>query len=358
MSTDFGFEASCDNYYFVSYNTEDAARVAEICRVIHKKGIPLWYDGGIPHNALWESVLAEKIDHSIEVVIFITRSIFQKGKNKPLNEIFTFKEYDLAKRYHKRILLVFLDEISNEDVPYSLMSWWQEIDPAIRQVIIGYNLTPIDIALRIMSEMGINTQLVYHYADNISFPLFNSVIDHPSLGDEREFVHIRMGGEKEWHRKMLLEEGKQYEVDIFFRNDANSMFNSKEYNHKAIAWRTRIAVDLPMTVNNKREEQINVKILYESLDHIVHECRDGIQLLLAEKNYEKVHFVSGSAKIYNQWKTNGLVMPSHIFSFDGTAIGLNELNGIIPGGDDYCGNISFFINIGNLKHNESGENMN
>ena len=42
VSTGFCFEASCDDNF--SCNTEAVARVAEICRVIHRKRVPLWYD--------------------------------------------------------------------------------------------------------------------------------------------------------------------------------------------------------------------------------------------------------------------------------------------------------------------------
>ena len=116
MSTDFGFNAINEPpYFFVSYNTEDFERVAEICRLLNEKGLPIWYDEGIPHDSYWESVIVDKIFKCTEVIFFITKGIFEKGKTRNLDELFTYIEYDYAMEYKKKKLVVLLDEIS--DVP-------------------------------------------------------------------------------------------------------------------------------------------------------------------------------------------------------------------------------------------------
>lgn len=157
MSTDFGFRATEEqDYYFISYNTEDADRVGEICRLLNEAGLPIWYDEGIPIDSYWESILAERIDHCKEAIFFITKGIFKKAQyKKTKNDIFTYREYDLARRYKKKILIVLLDEIEDSIVPHSLMTWWQEIDPGVRQGVIAYNHNPDmtrDIILNALSQ--------------------------------------------------------------------------------------------------------------------------------------------------------------------------------------------------------------
>ena len=60
---------------------------------------------------------------------------------------------------------------------------------------------------------------------------------------------------------------------------------------------------------------------------------------------EKVllRYVSGSAKIYNDWKANGSVMPSSLFTEEGTLLGLNALNGVIPGCEEYHGVVTYVL---------------
>lgn len=341
MSTDFGFKASdMPGYFFISYNTEDSVRIAEICKHLVHSNIHLWYDEGIPHDSMWESVLAEKIDHCQEAIFFITRGIFEKGQTREKDEIYTYKEYDLARRYKKKMLIVLLDEIDDSIVPYSLMSWWQKIDPSIRQGVIGYNQSYYDVAQIIKKELGFSVSDSHSIVDDIQHPIFNSVKDHPILGDERQFVFIREGGESNWFREIKLVPGKQYEVEIRFRNDANPKYNTSEYNNRGVAFQTRMSIDLPYIVYD--DSKITVRI---NSDNAANEAIDYVLLNTYEGKGVKARFVLGQSKIFNNWKTNDNVLSSNLFTYDGTYLGLNELNGIVPGGDEYRGYLRFYIDV-------------
>ena len=57
-----------------------------------------------------------------------------------------------------------------------------------------------------------------------------------------------------------------------------------------------------------------------------------------------LHYVTGSAKIYNDWKTNGSVLSIKLFSSDGTFLGLDALNGVILGDQKmYSGYVVYTI---------------
>ena len=57
MATNFGFTPlEQSEYYFVSYNTQDTARVAKITREMNRRGIPLWYDDGIEYGEMEDEV--------------------------------------------------------------------------------------------------------------------------------------------------------------------------------------------------------------------------------------------------------------------------------------------------------------
>ena len=182
--------------------------------------------------------------------------------------------------------------------------------------------------------------------DYISAPVFNSIIDHPVYGDEREFVHIREHGKTDWLRSITLETGKQYEVEIRFRNDASEKYNGKEYHHVGIAFRSVLAVDLPIYLN-RHEDGITVRI---SAENAASASQDSVKLIPGVSGLQYLHYVAGSCKISCKWKANGQIMPSSIFRFTkGTLLGLNGLNGIIPGGDEYAGRVCFVFEVKDHK---------
>jgi len=153
----------------------------------------IWYDDGIPHNAYWESVLAEIIDNCKETIFFITKNIFKKAQSRDINEIYTYKEYDLARRYKKKRLIVLLDEIKDSGVPYHLMSWWQEIDPKSIQGIVSYQDAPITVAEKVLGELDLKIVGEYSIDDDICNPIFNAVIIH-NMGT-KETTYIFVSGE-------------------------------------------------------------------------------------------------------------------------------------------------------------------
>lgn len=348
MSTDFGFRATTSpGYYFVSYNTEDYDRVAEICRLLNEEGLPIWYDEGIPHDSFWQSVIAERIDNCKEMIIFITRGIFEKGFSRESMEVYTYREYDLASRiYKKKILFVFLDEIiPDRDVPHSLMMWWQEIDPGTRQGLIEFNNEPSITKKNILKALSFYKEEWFRFGDDISYPVFNSVIDHPLLGDEREFVHIRKVGDEKWRRKIVLEKGEQYQVEIVFRNDGKPKYNSSEYRYATIATGTRVSVDVPRWIYHRTEELIVRVNWTDSNQNNRREIIDAVEVFASGEKSLKLSIVVGQSVILSRWEANESIMPSNLFRFSGTFIGLNELNGIIPAGDDYMGYVRFYFNV-------------
>ena len=340
MSSNFGFEAVTDpGYYFISYNTEDLDRVSTICNYLYKFGIPIWYDYGIPHDSNWEGVLAERIDHCQEAIFFITKGIFDKAQDRDLGHVYPYKEYDLAKRYQKKTLIVLLDNIDNRIVPYWLMGWWQEIDPSVKQGVLGIDTDLNEVSRRIIHELGFKE--AYSINDDIKKPTFNSVIDHPVLGDERQFVYIRQGGEKEWHRSMKLVSGKQYEIKVNFRNDADPKYNYSSFNRQGIAVHVKMSIDVPSYISATDHSRIKVRITWKNDCY----CEDSVIIESDDNKSKKIEYVIGQEKIHSKWKTDNSVLPSTLFSFDGTFIGLTSLNGAIPGGDEYSGYVNFYIDV-------------
>ena len=104
MAREFGFEPSTNPpYYFISYNSQDSARVAAVCREMNRRCVPMWYDRGLIAGEEWERQIAEKIRDCHEVIMFVTKNLLSR------NDSYVVTEYDLAKRaYNKHIHIINL----------------------------------------------------------------------------------------------------------------------------------------------------------------------------------------------------------------------------------------------------------
>ena len=109
MARDLGFDpVESDNYYFLSYNSEDATRVAEQSLKLFHADIPLWYDKGIDYGTHWEEVISEKIAKSQAVVFFFTIGMLKK------DDSYAQREFYIAKHNGKTIYIILLDKVVDE----------------------------------------------------------------------------------------------------------------------------------------------------------------------------------------------------------------------------------------------------
>ena len=113
MSRNLGIKASNKGeFYFVSYNSEDEARVSEYVQLLYKHGVTLWYDDGIRKSKKWEEELADNLEKCKAVIMFISKNIFKK------QESYVKTEFNIAKNiFCKEIYIIHLDEIKHSDIP-------------------------------------------------------------------------------------------------------------------------------------------------------------------------------------------------------------------------------------------------
>ncbi len=125
MAANFGFTPDeRAGSYFISYNSEDADRVAPIVRELHEKGVPVWYDYGLEYGRSWKAQIAKHISSSKAVILFVTKKLLQR-KDGSYAQI----EYELATDdFGKTVYIVFMDSISSSDVIMENKVWWHEIN--------------------------------------------------------------------------------------------------------------------------------------------------------------------------------------------------------------------------------------
>lgn len=122
MSSFLGFLPTVrPGYFFVSYNTEDAERITPIVTTLYREDVPFWYDHGIEYGEKWAPQINEKLSKSQGVLLFFTKGILSKENS------YVRKEYKMAKMLGKKVYVIMVDEISQQDVPIRVLDWWIDI---------------------------------------------------------------------------------------------------------------------------------------------------------------------------------------------------------------------------------------
>ena len=144
------------NYFFLSYNREDAPQIAPIASRLSREGIALWYDYGIAYSEKWAPQIAERIVSSQGVILFFTKGILAK------DDSYVKKEYRIAKSRQKKVHIILLDKIADTDVPNHMLDWWFDITD--QQCIPAYDLQPGKLISEIKRALGIEKQARPSYA--------------------------------------------------------------------------------------------------------------------------------------------------------------------------------------------------
>ena len=142
-----------------------------------------------------------------------------------------------------------------------------------------------------------------------------------------------------------IEPDKQYAVYIYYHNNASETYNDKEHKHAGVARDVRVASSFPDKLNAGEYSAVTGIIIASKT--IPPSVWDAARI--TAKQDVTLHYVTGSAKIYNQWDVNGRVLSTKLFSRQGVFIGLNELNGVILGGGKYSGQIIYKIQTRPIK---------
>lgn len=175
-----------------------------------------------------------------------------------------------------------------------------------------------------------------------TYPTFNSITDNPTIGDERDFVRIgEIGADvTDLTNEITVIPGHQYLVYIYFHNNASSTFNDAAHNHSGVALRTRMASTFSTVLTPSEKGTVSATITADNANP-GSVWDEAYMVTSADKVL--MHYVAGSAHIYNDWKTNNSVLSPNLFSETGTLLGLNALNGVIPGCEEYHGVVTYAL---------------
>ncbi len=166
---------------------------------------------------------------------------------------------------------------------------------------------------------------------------FNSITNNPSIGDERNFVRIKKVGSTEKYRDSVdLEVGAEYEVAVWFHNDASASLNESG---KGLATNVRLFMDQPNTVKKGQAGEIKGTIHSAEGDP-----KDVWDTAYVHTNSTVLlRYVANSATIHNNGSANGKVLDSDaLFGESGAYLAYSTNHwGVVPGCNEYAGYVTY-----------------
>jgi len=90
-------------YIFISYAHRDSDRVIPLIEAIQNRGFRVWYDAGIEAGTEWPEYIAEHLDRSAAIIVFLSKSTLESHNCR--------REINLAIELRKDPLVVHMEDI-------------------------------------------------------------------------------------------------------------------------------------------------------------------------------------------------------------------------------------------------------
>lgn len=199
----------------------------------------------------------------------------------------------------------------------------------------------LTIAVAVMIPAGLLAwgpdRPTYTYETPADHVTFNSITNNPTYGDERNFTTIRDANGGTFGHEVNLQPGKEYEVQVFYHNNAATYLNDASQGYKGIAENAAMRVQMPATV--KAGEKARITGVVSASNATPQSVWD--EAYAASSSNVALRYVQGSAKVASSnGAVNGQAMPDSLLT-TGAPLGYDSLNGKLPGCNKYSGYVTF-----------------
>lgn len=176
-------------------------------------------------------------------------------------------------------------------------------------------------------------------ADHVTF---NSITDNPAYGDERDFVHIKEASAPNtaYTNNIALQPGKEYDVYVYYHNNASSLYNDAAHNYKGIAKDAKLRMEMPAYV--KAGQTANINGYISASNATPGTVYDEVKATSAQD--VALRYVPDSAVIHNFGASNGSKLPNTL-NTTGAALGYDKLDGVIPGCNEFSGYVTYRVKV-------------
>ena len=167
---------------------------------------------------------------------------------------------------------------------------------------------------------------------------FNSMTDNPTIGSERNFVRVKeVGVEGAHYDNVKVEAGKEYEVYVYYHNNAAANLNESG---KGVAQNVLLQTDFPTKL--KAGDAGVIKGVISASNAKPTSVWDTAYLNADSTVY--LSYVPNSAVLHNSGSANGAILDADSLFGPGAKLAYsNNYWGIIPGCNEFAGYITYRI---------------
>ena len=213
------------------------------------------------------------------------------------------------------------------------------IEISAEDIMVKSNVT-LNVKKEDIETWGPKDRQTFTWSNPADHVCFNSMTDNPEIGDEANFVRVRKaGGHDEFVDNVIVEPGEEYEVNIYYHNNASASLN--EGDRRGIAENVRLRMNYIASTLNAGEAAV-IRGTISSSNAIPKEVWDTAYL--NAKEAVGLRYVPNSAVLHNTGSLGGTVLNDDaVFGKDGgTYLGYSKgYWGMIPGCNEYAGYVTF-----------------
>lgn len=199
---------------------------------------------------------------------------------------------------------------------------------------------------------GPSTRVTFTLAQPASYVTFNSITNNQQYGDERNFVQVRnVTDNTQFGENTTLAPGKEYEVFVYYHNNASTTLNDAAHNYAGIATGAFMRAQMPATVAAGQDARItafvgasNAKHLDKNGANLGHQVWDEAFAKNSTNGTVALRYIPGSAKIASNGAVNGKILPDSLYT-TGTPLGYDALDGKLPGCLQYSGYVTYRFKV-------------
>lgn len=213
------------------------------------------------------------------------------------------------------------------------------IEISAEDIMVKSNVT-LNAKKEDIETWGPQDRQTFTWSNPADHVCFNSMTDNPEIGDEANFVRVRKaGGHDKFVDNVIVEPGEEYEVNIYYHNNASASLN--EGDRRGIAENVRLRMNYIASTLNAGEAAV-IRGTISSSNAIPKEVWDTAYL--NAKEAIGLRYVPNSAVLHNTGSLGGTVLNDDaVFGKDGgTFIGYSKNYwGLIPGCNEFAGYVTF-----------------
>ena len=213
------------------------------------------------------------------------------------------------------------------------------IEISAEDIMVKSNVT-LNVKKEDIEIWGPQDRQTFTWSNPADHVCFNSMTDNPEIGNEANFVRVRkVGGKDKYDDNVIVEPGEEYEVFIYYHNNASASLN--EGDRRGIAENVRLRMNYIASTLNAGEAAV-IRGTISSSNAIPKEVWDTAYL--NAKEAVGLRYVPNSAVLHNTGSLGGTVLNDDaVFGKDGgTYLGYSKgYWGMIPGCNEYAGYVTF-----------------